>query len=347
LQAWAAQGVTTWSSSLPTAKIFNGFVVLEQAGEMPIRFAYSHRMGAAGFSQAAEFYKRLGNIAGHGTDSLWAIGVSLSALDSSYPRQCTTVNAPPSIKSREKCDVEADFKIMHAAVQAGQRISGTHVYGDRAVDRYLDTIEKASAEGGLTLDQIRAKKHNIDHCGMSPRPDQIERAKRLNIMWSCAPRYIEDAPDIAKDYGEKYAHEMNVPIQTILKAGGKVVGEFDDRRIHRKEGGAFAHVKYAVTRKDSQGRVWGANQAVDKVTALKMFTRWAAEYVLREKTLGSLEPGKLADFVVIDRDYMAVPDEELNKINVLMTVVGGKTVYIDPAVAKAEKLELVGLKLGR
>jgi predicted amidohydrolase YtcJ len=346
-QAWAAQGVTTWSSSLPTAKIFNGFVVLDQAGEMPIRFAYSHRMGAAGFSQAAEFYKRLGNIAGHGTDFLWAIGVSLSSVDSSYPRHCTTVAAPENIKSREKCDPAAEFKIMQAAVQSGQRISGTHVYADKAVDGFLDIIENASKEAGLTLEQIRAKKHNIDHCGMSPRPDQIERGKRLNIIWSCAPRYIEDARDMARDYGEKAAHEMNVPIQTILKAGGKVVGEFDDRRIHRKEGGAFAHLKYAVTRKDSQGRVWGARQAVDKETALKMFTSWASEYVLRDKVLGSLEMDKLADFIVIDRNYLTVADDEIDKINVLMTVVAGKPVYLDPVFAKAQNLAPVGLKIAR
>ena len=72
LQAWAAQGVTTWSSSLPTVKVFNAFVLLDNKGEMPNRFAYSHRMGAAGSSQAAEFYKRIGNISGHGTDYLWA-----------------------------------------------------------------------------------------------------------------------------------------------------------------------------------------------------------------------------------------------------------------------------------
>ena len=347
LQTWAAQGVTTWSSSLPTAKIFDGFVVLDKAGEMPIRFAYSHRMGAAGFSQAAEFYKRLGNIAGHGTDFLWAIGVSLSSVDSSYPRHCTTVEAPENIKSREKCDAEAEFKIMRAAVQSGQRISGTHVFADKAVDGYLDVIEKASADAGLTLEQIRAKKHNIDHCGMAPRPDQIERAKRLNMIWSCAPRYIEDARDISRDYGEKAAHEMNVPIQTILKAGGKVVGEFDDRRLHRKEGGAFAHIKYAVTRKDSQGRIWGARQAVDKETALKMFTSWASEYVLREKVLGSLEPDKLADFIIIDRDYLTAADEDIDKINVLMTVVAGKTAYLDPAFAKTQNLEPVGLKIAR
>jgi predicted amidohydrolase YtcJ len=268
-------------------------------------------------------------------------------VDSSYPRHCTTVDAAPKVKAREKCDADAEFKIMQAAVQSGQRISGTHVFADKAVDGFIDIIEKASKDGGLTQEQIRARKHVIDHCGMSPRPDQIERAKRLNMTWSCAPRYIEDARDMSNDYGEKAAHEMNVPLQTILKAGGKVVGELDDRHLHRKPGGVFAHIKYAVLRKDSQGRTWGAKQAVDKETALKMFTSWAADYVLRDKVLGSLEEGKWADLMVIDRDYLKIDDNDLDKINVLMTVVGGKAVYLDPAFAKAQNLEPVGLKVTR
>jgi len=99
-----------------------------------------------------------------------------------------------------------------------------------------------------------------------------------------------------------------------------------------------------VTRKDSNGIVWGSKEAVDKETALKMFTRWAAEYVMREKALGSLEPGKWADFMIIDKDYVAIPDEDLSTINVLMTVVGGKPVYTEPGFAKAEGWEIVGLK---
>jgi predicted amidohydrolase YtcJ len=345
LQAWAAHGVTTWSSSLPTAKAMSGFTTLDRAGEMPIRFAYSHRMGASGSAQPEEFYKRTGDIQGHGTDYLWMIGVALGSLDSSYPRHCTTIDAPEKVKSRERCEADREYKVMRAAVQAGHRISGTHVYGDGVVDKYLETLEKASLEAGMTLEQVRAKKHNIDHCGMSPRPDQIERGKKLDIIWSCAPRYIEDAADISRDYGEKYAHEQNAPIQNILRNGGKVVGEMDDSRLHRKEGGAFAHIKYAVTRKDSEGRTWGANQAVDKQTALKMFTRWAAEYVLREDVLGSLESGKWADFIIIDRDYLNTPDEELSKINVQMTAVAGRPVYVDGEFAKVEGLQPVGLKV--
>src|SRR5262249_33704083 len=93
------------------------------------------------------------------------------------------------------------------------------------------------------------------------------------------------------------------------------------------------------------GRVWGPRQAVDKETALKMFTRWAAEYVLRDKVFGSLEPDKWADFIVIDRDYLAAADEEIDKINVLMTVVAGRTVYLEPAFAKAQNLQPVGSRI--
>ena len=123
--------------------------------------------------------------------------------------------------------------------------------------------------------------------------------------------------------------------------------EIDDRSIHRKEDGAFYHIEYAVTRKDSKGRTWGPKQAVDKETALKMFTRWAAEYVLRENELGSLEPGKWADFAILDRDYLSVPGDDISKINVLMTVLGGKPVYTDREFAKAYGLKVAGLKWRR
>jgi hypothetical protein len=61
-----------------------------------------------------------------------------------------------------------------------------------------------------------------------------------------------------------------------------------------------------------------------------MSTNWAAEYVLRADKLGSLERGKLADLLVLDRDYFTVPEREIRKIKPLLTVVGGKIVHQAP-----------------
>lgn len=60
----------------------------------------------------------------------------------------------------------------------------------------------------------------------------------------------------------------------------------------------------------------------------RMKTIWAAGYVGDEKKLGSLEAGKLADLVVLDGDYMTVPEDRIDDLKVMMTIVGGKVVYL-------------------
>ena len=68
-------------------------------------------------------------------------------------------------------------------------------------------------------------------------------------------------------------------------------------------------------------------ESIDRVTVLKGATIQGAERLLREKELGSLEPGKLADFIVIDKDYFAVPDDQIHTIKTLLTAVGGTILY--------------------
>lgn len=346
MEHWASYGITTWSSSISALNLLNTYVQLDRKGEMPMRFAFSHAMGTNAFPDAAGFYERLGDVAGHGTSHLWNIGVSTDNIDSAYPGLCTTIEARPEIKTRARCfGAPGQFarKVLHAAVKAGLRLSGVHAEGDGAVDHFMDLVEEASREARMDLDEIRAKRHAIDHCALNPRPDQIGRAKRLGIIWSCGPRFfVEFGARMAKDYGEHYVHEWSVPVKSILDAGGKVVMETDDSAMSRR--GAFWYIEKLVTRKDEKGNVWGKEQAVDRKTALLMFTRWAAEYVLREDVLGSLELGKWADFVVIDRDFLGVPDEEINQIKVLLTVVGGKLVYTEPVFAHAEGLPQIGYR---
>jgi predicted amidohydrolase YtcJ len=199
----------------------------------------------------------------------------------------------------------------------------------------MNVVEEASAAAGLALEDIRARSHVIDHCALNPRPDQIERGKRLNIIWSCGPKYIDNAAQIARAYGEAHAHAWAAPIASIIRAGGRVAMEMDTSDV-RKHGGVFHYVAKLLHRKDDSGKVWGPKEAIGREDALRMYTIWAAEYVRAENRLGSLEPGKLADLVVLDRDYFSVPLEEFPKIRAILTLVGGKVAYQHPSLPLPE-----------
>ncbi len=84
-----------------------------------------------------------------------------------------------------------------------------------------------------------------------------------------------------------------------------------------------------VTRRTYDGRVFGPGEAIDRSNGLLMMTRWGAEYVIREKELGSIETGKLADLVVLDKNPLDrnVSDEDLSEIKVVATIIGGELAY--------------------
>ena len=320
-------GITTWSSTIQPLQAFEALSELDKEGKMTVRLGYSHAQGFTSFPNAAGFYERLGAIQGHGTDFFWAIGASPGNSDGSYPNVCTSIEARGPIKEREQCFTgPQDFKRegIEAIVRSGNRVTGLHIAGDRALDQLMDAIEDASKKAGLTADEIRQKRHTTDHCTINPRPDQIQRLKKLGMIVSCAPKYIEEAaPRILRDYGEEYL-KWNVPIKSMIDAGVKPVVELDSRLKADKN--AFYFAQLLVTR-EAAGRTWNLQERVDRVTALKMFTRWAAEYVLRENDLGSIERGKWADLIVLDRDYMTIAENEMNKIQVLLTMVGGRIVH--------------------
>ena len=325
-------GITTWSSSIQPLQAFEALSELEREGRMTVRLGYTHGQGFTSFPNAAGFYERLGAIQGHGTDFLWAIGASPGNIDGSYPNVCTSIQARGPIKEREQCFAgPQEFKRqgIEAIVRSGNRVTGLHIAGDRALDDLMDAIEDASKKAGLSADEIRQKRHSTDHCTINPRPDQIQRLKRLGMIVSCAPKYVEEAaPRILRDYGEEYL-KWNVPVKSMIDAGLKPVIELDSRLKADKN--AFYYTQILVTR-EAAGRIWNLQEKIDRVTALKMFTRWAAEYVLRENVLGSIEPGKWADLMVLDRDYMTIPENEISKTQVLLTMVGGRIAYEMPAI---------------
>lgn len=327
LELWAKGGVTTWSSSLGSEAI-SAFNYMDQRGMLPIRLAYTNEAMFRDNLYAESAANRFGNLMGNGTDYFWLIGISSGSTDASYPGICSTLpGTSPLVKAREDCRLSWEGvrgKALYAAVKAGLRLSGTHSAGDKATDLLIDIIEKASADAGMTIDQIKAKRHVIDHCMMNPTAAQILRGVKLGVIWSCAPKYSTNSgARVNRDYGEVAAHTLVTPVKAILDAGGKAVFEQD----HHEGSDPFIDIATFITRKDKEGHVWGPKNAVDRKTALLMATRWAAEYVLREKTLGSLEAGKWADLVILDRDYFTVPDDDIANVRSIFTMVGGKVVY--------------------
>lgn len=90
---------------------------------------------------------------------------------------------------------------------------------------------------------------------------------------------------------------------------------------------AFLTLYFAVTGKDVAGNVVLRNETVTREQALIAHTRSNAWFLFMEDHLGSLEPGKYADLVVLDRDYMTVPEEEIREIESVLTIIGGRTGY--------------------
>jgi hypothetical protein len=321
---WAGYGVTTWSSNIRSLKILAAYQLLDKRGEIGIRYGYTPGAGTP-----AQVVPEMYGVSGYGSDYLWFVGASMRGVDASYPGILTTIeppDIPKEVKDREIHNVGFEAFI-EDAVASGLRWAGTHTAGDKALDLTLDAIEKGSAKAGFTADQIKAKEHAIDHCALSPRPDQIPRLQKLNIMMSCGPKYIEESPRVLRDYGEKYLSWV-APVKSLLDANVKTVMEVDDNEIF-KVGTVFHYLDVFVNR-EVEGKVYNGKERIDRVLAMKMSTIWAAEYLLRQDKIGSLERGKFADLLVLDSDYFTVPAQEIRKIKPLLTVVGGKILHRAP-----------------
>ncbi len=97
----------------------------------------------------------------------------------------------------------------------------------------------------------------------------------------------------------------------------------------------------AVTR-EFRGEVWQPQERIDRVHAMKMWTSWAAEYVLKEDMIGTLEEGKFADLIVLDRDYFTVPVNDILKVRTPLTMLGGRIVQLQETLANEFGIPQVG-----
>jgi predicted amidohydrolase YtcJ len=237
-------------------------------------------------------------------------------------------------------------RALYEHVKAGGRMAGDHMTGDVEIDMVLDIIEKASKDAGMTLDDIRSKRHVTEHMTLYPRPDQIPRFKNLGMMTSGWDIVVWQGTvtNVLKNYGESGAMNM-VPRKALYDAGVKNSVEID-RPLSEYTNLSYMHVLYSgITRTDWDGNVVAPAQAISREAMLKSATQFAAYGTLREDDLGSLEPGKFADLVVLDKDYLTIPIKDILTIKVLLTIVGGKMEHLAPSLARELGLQPVGAQI--
>jgi len=333
LEEWVAIGVTTLSTRISGNEI-TAYKELEEQGELPLRLGYSHEIGR-GNPFLERDLKRFGNLQGHGTPWMWMIGISMGIPDGNGPSgagtACTTIAKRTILPSDVYPDGMCFWALPEdpsgeAAVIAnryGYRITGTHTFGDKGFTMILDSFDQAGRESS-----IEGQRFALDH-GLMVSPEVLERAAEVGVIWSLQPPqfYRSYAANVSRVYGEEYAHRWVMPVKSIIDAGMRVTYGADVHDDPERQ--PMFNLEVMVTREIKDGRVFGPRESIDRATGLLMMTRWGAEYVLREDEVGSLEVGKLADLVLLDRNPLDrnLRNEDISEIKVLATMIDGKVVY--------------------
>ena len=342
----AADGVTTWASAFEGVRFWDAFKQLATQGRMPIRFAYSARTGFWDNMNPAGFFRRLGDQQNLGTNYMWSMGISYGSMDAAPPQICTTMEAPLDVRMHEVCKAETDKngKAMmdgfYWAIRNRHRLAFGHIDGDKAADMVLDMIEHAMKDDpAITLDYIRSRHFTMDHCTFYPKPVQLPRIAKLGMVMSCQAGFDGRARTLAKYFNMSYANWAS-PIKSMIDAGIKV--SFESNSPGNEGRSYFEGGISLMTRKTSDGTVMAPQEAIDRNTMMKMMTSWASEFVGKPDVIGTLEPGKYADFVILNKDYFTVPMEEVPKVHTVLTAVGGNIISLRAELATELGMQPVG-----
>jgi predicted amidohydrolase YtcJ len=193
---------------------------------------------------------------------------------------------------------------------------GTHVVGDLGLDIVLDAYSAADKEKS-----IKGRRWILEHAFIV-HPDQISRIKDLDLVVSAQDHTYMAGSSMIKYWGAERA-AATMPVKRLLKEG-IIVGAGTDWPVIPYS--PFIALYFWVTRGTvSAGEVGGPEQKLTREEALRVQT--SAHITFEEDLKGSLEPGKYADLVVIDRDYMTIPESEIRDIQVLATMVDGQWAY--------------------
>jgi len=346
-------GTTQISTRLDTPKQTTGYYDLwRYEGRLPYRFSWNMWQAALPSIEPAvakALYETIGYM-GVGPESvidpwIWFLGTGSEGDGDAVTRACLGPDLPalPGKEDFVKNELEmcpawirGDFENMEAsgegmlrALNSGWRFVGMHGIGSHLIRLFVQRMEAAMAQNPnyMTVERMRALRHGFSHGTMLGKvPDMIDMAIKYNLYLPIdVERSLTDETEAIPEFYGPEGFEFLSPVKSLIDAGVKVLSDTG--------GGSLHDVEVFVTRIHPQtGEVFNPEERVDRVTSFKLHAIRPAEFAFAEKVTGSLEVGKYADFMVIDKDFLdpvEVPDTEIGEINVYMTVIGGATVWTD------------------
>jgi predicted amidohydrolase YtcJ len=193
-----------------------------------------------------------------------------------------------------------------------------HVHAElhNTIDAFLDQIEAINKEH-----PIKNLRWTLAHVNQINAP-QLERMKKLGMYAAVHPWAVINGGNMHEGFGDG-AYDMP-PLSTIQNSG--IEWGFGTDGTAANQYLPFTTLYFAVTGKMAGGTKV-IRQTIGREDALIAHTRKNAYLVFQENSLGAIQPGKLADLVVLDRDYLTIPPDQIRNIKPVITMVGGRIVY--------------------
>jgi predicted amidohydrolase YtcJ len=210
--------------------------------------------------------------------------------------------------------------MMEKAMKRGYQVN-VHAIGDAGNRQILDGYQRLVKETRSV-----GQRHRMEHAQVVTM-DDIKRFKTIGIIPSMQPTHATSDMNMAEQRVGPQRIKGAYAWKTFLKQGSPIACGSD---FPVESSNPFFGIHAAVTRSDAAGKPaggWYANEAMTLAQAFRCFTLDAAYAAHQEKTLGSLEPGKWADFIVIDQDLFTMPAKDIHKTGVLQTWLGGRQVF--------------------
>jgi predicted amidohydrolase YtcJ len=334
-------GITSNIDRGQRAAGFRAYQELRRKGELTVRSYVTYLLNGQGTpEQVREEIERIPFVTGWG-DDWFRVGSLKIVMDGGILTGTAYLREPygshtqvygyedPNYRGVLSVPRENVFEIARSADELGWQMTA-HVTGGGALDVLLDAYE--AADRGRA---IRDRRFTVTH-GNFPDRQAIARAKRLGVVFDCQPAWEHlYGPGIKDVFGPERLKDF-LPLRSLFDAGVVVAGGSDHMiRFDPRESINPYHPFYgmwmAITRETVDATVLNPEQRIGRMEALRMWTLNGAYLSFDEKIKGSIEPGKLADMVVISKDYLTCPVQEIKGIEALSTLVDGRVVYHNAA----------------